>query len=426
MSFFSSFLLNLPRYGDIGKKAMNPGMERVEALVSEMGFPHRRFRSIHIAGTNGKGSTASMLTSILRSAGLERVGLYTSPHLLSMRERIRCDGKSVPVSWMNSAVRRFQLLMDEVQPSFFEAMTALAFLYFAEQDVSYAVVEAGLGGRLDATNILFPELSIITGIDYDHTNILGTTLPAIAREKAGIIKPRIPCLTATHQPEALSVIESVALRQHAPLYVTHRACTSAYQEGENGAALNLQTPCFSYADLTLALAGKHQSVNASLAIRASELLGHASEVSVRRGLQDVHALSGLRGRLETISTSPLIILDVAHNLASIRAALRHVRGHRPQRIFVLLGLVRSKDAESIAQELFRSRAFVYACEIPARRGLPPKRLAETLRSWSVPVPMTGTLEQSFSHVMKRVAEADAVLICGSHYLAGDFLKVLIQ
>jgi len=418
MEPFEEYLLNLPRYGDLGRKAMHPGLERVWALTTAMGDPHRQFKSIHIAGTNGKGSTASMTTAILRAAGLARVGLYTSPHISSMRERIRCDGQPVPASWMSAAVVRYQQVMDRVQPSFFEALTALAFLYFAEQRVSIAVVEAGLGGRLDATNILTPLLSIITGIDYDHTNVLGTTLHAIAREKGGIIKPEVPLLTATHQPGALLELETIAQRHQAPVHVTHRECQVEYMAG----LLHAKTPQATYAGLSMHLAGEHQATNALLAIRAAELLNKASQAAVHVGLQRVYALSGLRGRLETLARSPRIILDVAHNEAGLRAALSYARKRCTNRLFVLFGLIRSKDIERMAQAFFASRAFVYACNIPARRGFSADTLASVLRSWSVPVPLSGSVAVALAHVREHITKDDVVLVCGSHYLAGTFLK----
>ena len=262
MDAFETYLLQLPRYGDKGAKAMHPGFERVNALVKAMGRPHTQFESIHIAGTNGKGSTASMVAAILRAAGHSRVGLYTSPHLTSMRERIRCDGAMVPVAWMNTAVAQYRHVMDAVQPSFFEAMTALAFLYFAEQEVSVAIVEAGLGGRLDATNILQPRLSIITCIDFDHMNVLGHSLSAIAREKGGIIKPGVPLLTATSQPEALAVLEAIGAHLRAPVHVTHRECQMEAAQGADGLELTATTPQATYSAATLELSGTHQAANA--------------------------------------------------------------------------------------------------------------------------------------------------------------------
>ena len=421
MDAFETYLLQLPRYGDKGAKAMHPGFERVNALVAAMNHPHRQFASIHIAGTNGKGSTASMVAAILRAAGHSRVGLYTSPHLTCMRERIRCDGAMVPVMWMNVAVARFRHVMDAVQPSFFEAMTALAFLYFAEQEVSVAIVEAGLGGRLDATNILEPRLSIITCIDLDHMNVLGHSLSAIAREKGGIIKPGVPLLTATRQPEALAVLEAIGAHLGAPIHVTHRECQMDTAQGADGLELTATTPRATYSALTLELSGTHQAANALLAIRAAELLYGNAPAAIRTGLQRVRALSGLRGRLETLAISPRVILDVAHNEAGLRSALAYARPQCHGRLFVLFGLVRSKDAAKMAQALFEARAIVYTCDVPARRGLNASELADILRVWHVPIACSGTWEAAFSQVKVRAAPEDWILVCGSHHLAGEFL-----
>ena len=291
MDVYEAYLLQLPRYGDKGKKALNPGFARVNAMVEAMGHPHARLDCVHVAGTNGKGSTAAMTAAILQSSGLHRVGLYTSPHLVSMRERIRCDGVPVPSAWMNAAVRKYRPVMDTVRPSFFEAVTALAFLYFAERNVSVAVIEAGLGGRLDATNIVTPRLSIVTGIDYDHMNVLGNSLEDIAREKGGIIKQGVPLLTATRQPEALAVLKAIASARSASVHVAQRECTVAAKHHEHGLTLSVTTPETTHATLTVGLAGLHQATNATLAIRAAELAGRAGPAAVRAGLRNVRALS---------------------------------------------------------------------------------------------------------------------------------------
>ena len=208
-------LLNLPRYSELGNAAMKPGLRGVSILLNAMGNPERDFASVHVAGTNGKGSVASMIAAIGQVAGY-RIGLYTSPHLLHLSERIRLNGSPVPADWMQDALDRYGSLFDRLQPSFFEAMTALGFLFFAESSVDFAIVETGLGGRLDATNILCPKLSVITQIDLDHTQTLGNTLASITREKAGIIKKKTPVIAVTGRDATQKIIQDVARRQHAP------------------------------------------------------------------------------------------------------------------------------------------------------------------------------------------------------------------
>ena len=421
MHAFEEYLLQLPRYGDKGRKALNPGFDRVLAMMAAMGQPHEKLPSIHIAGTNGKGSTASLLASILCSAGYPRVGLYTSPHLVSMRERIRIDGAPVPTVWMNATVQRYRSVMDEVQPSFFEAMTALAFLYFADQRVSFAVVEAGLGGRLDATNILSPRLTIITCIDYDHMNVLGYSLGAIAREKGGIIKPEVPLVTAASQPEALEELSTIAAFHRAPMHVVHWESSFMHTEDRDGLTLRVTTPGAQYEALRLGIGGAHQATNALLAIRAAELLGETAQRGIQPGLANVRSRSGLRGRLEAIATRPRIIVDVAHNPAGLRCVLGQVRAQCRGRLFVLFGQVRSKDLRKMAQALYESRAIVYTCNVAARRGISAEDLAETLRAWHVPVARSGTWQQALRRAIGRALPDDVILVCGSHYLAGAFL-----
>ena len=422
MNAFEAYLLQLPRYGDQGRKAMHPGFERVHALVTAMDRPHTQFDCIHIAGTNGKGSTASMVAAILSAAGNRRVGLYTSPHLMSMRERIRCDGAMVPRTWMNAAVARYRPVMDSVQPSFFEAMTALACLYFAERNVSVAIMEAGLGGRLDATNIVRPLLSIITCIDYDHMNVLGHSLRAIAQEKGGIIKPAVPLLTAATQPEALEVLETMAGSRRAPVHVTHRDCRTDVAHSKHGLVLSVSTPKGTYAELAVDLHGRHQATNALLAIRAAEIAFGVAPEAIRAGLGRIRAFSGLRGRLEVLAASPRILLDVAHNPAGLRSTLGHVRTLCRGRLFILIGLVQNKDLSKMAQALFLSRAIVYTCNITAKRGLDAGMLASALRVWHVPVSLSGSWKKALAHARGRSMADDVILICGSHHLAGAVLE----
>ena len=384
--------------------------------MEAMGRPHEAFESVHVAGTNGKGSTASMLAAIATASG-RRVGLHTSPHLFHLSERLRLDGVPAPEAWIADAVARFRTVMEEVQPSFFEALTALSFLYFAEENVDLAVVEVGLGGRLDATNILLPRLSLITNIALEHTDILGETLEAIAREKAGIIKPAVPVLTAAEQPEVTAVIRAVAAGQKAP----HHQLQDEVQvldaaSALGGLTLRVRTPLRSFEALEVGLPGRHQQANALLALRAAELLfDDLGAGPIYTGLREVRRLAGLRGRLEVLQDQPLVVADVAHNLPSLKAALAFVRAHRPQdRLYVLLGLMRDKDVAGMARALAEAQATVYPLQPDSERAVPTDVLAAHLRAQGAEVVEGAGLAEGRAW-FRRVATAGTVfLITGSH------------
>ncbi len=413
---YESYLLNLPRYSELGNAAMKPGLRGVGHLLAAMDQPHERFSSVHVAGTNGKGSTASMIAAIGQAAG-RRIGLYTSPHLVRMSERIRLNGGAVPDAWMESALERYRPVFDLWRPSFFEAVTALAFLYFAESDLDLAVIETGLGGRLDATNIILPHLSVITQIDFDHTDVLGTTIEAIAREKGGVIKPCIPVVAAAGSRPARQVLQDIAHKRRAPWHDGGRASLQ-------DSVLQLSTPVRTYCDIACDLRGSHQAINAGLAVRAAELLFDelTTDASpVRTGLANVRLRTGLRARLETLGTCPLVTLDVAHNAAGIGAALTHLSGSRTLR--VLISLMRDKELGPVAELLKAHLAQVYACSIATPRAWAAPELASELASLGTNVVVAGPLEDMWHRARADAHADDTLLICGSHYLAGEFLSI---
>ena len=418
---YEAYLMRLPRFADRGAAAVHPGLRHMEVLMAAMGRPHEAFASVHVAGTNGKGSTASMLAAIATAAG-RRVGLHTSPHLFHLRERLRLDGVPAPEAWIADAVALFRTVMDEVQPSFFEVLTALSFLYFAENNVDLAVVEVGLGGRLDATNILLPRLSLITNIDLEHTDVLGDTLDAIAREKAGIIKPGVPVLTAAEQPEVIDVIRAVAVEKQAPFHLLQdQVQVLDAADSLGGLTLQARTPRRRYEALDVDLPGQHQQANALLALRAAEFFfDDLDDGPVYEGLREVRRLAGLRGRLEVIQDQPLVVADVAHNRPSLEAALAFVRAHHPHhRLYVLLGLMRDKDVDGMARALAEAQATVYPLQPDSERAVPTDVLAAHLRARGVEVVDGGGLAESRAW-LRRVASARVVfLITGSHQVVAQ-------
>jgi len=407
-------LLRLPRYSELGNAAMKPGLHRVSLLLDAMGNPHHTLRSVHIAGTNGKGSVASMIASIGQVAGYQ-VGLYTSPHLLHLSERIRLNGIPVPSQWMDSALDRYDNLFDSLQPSFFEAMTALGLLYFAESSVDFAIVETGLGGRLDATNIVHPVLSVITNIDLDHTQILGHTLAAITREKAGIVKKNTPVISSTGRGFTQDIVQDVARHMNAPwIEIGHV---------EHGF---LHTPNHLY-ELPSAecSAPAHHFQNALIAVQSSELLFpeilHQSGL-VQQGLSQVRALTGLRARLERLSETPLTILDVAHNPAGITTSLDYISQHGP--VYLLLSLMKDKDLEGVARELTKYPSLnIYVCELDLNRAYSGVEMATILKKNRLHVVGKGSVQGMWNLVQNHVSDKDTILVCGSHFLAEAFLNI---
>ncbi len=426
------YLLSLPRFADQGHAAYRPGLERMEALLAAMGAPHRAYPCVHIAGTNGKGSTASLLAAIARAAGY-RVGLHTSPHLWHVGERMRIDGIPTPSTWLEQAVARYYPLFEQVQPSFFEATVALSFLYFAEQQVDLAVVEVGLGGRLDATNVVHPRLSVITSIGLDHTDVLGDSIEAIAHEKAGIIKPGVPVLTGATQPEALAIIRETATRKQAPL---HELWEEVYLEQIEpdvaGMRLTVCTPVRRYDGLEVGLVGRHQAVNALLALRAAELV--LPEVlddprPIRRGLREVRQLSGLRGRFDVLQTRPLIVADVAHNPDGLAAVLETIDALRPPgtgRRYAIWATLRDKDAPAMAEQLVQAGFAVYVVALESPRAWPAVELVALVQQAGGHVPGVGTVAAGWQLLQQRLAADDVLLITGSHQVVSALPPVLWQ
>jgi dihydrofolate synthase/folylpolyglutamate synthase len=413
------YLLGLPQYAN-DASAAKPGLERMEALMEGMDRPHEAIRSVHVAGTNGKGSVSSMIAAIATAAGL-RTGLHTSPHLTHVEQRMCVDGEPAPREWLTETVAHYRTLFDRAEASFFEVTVALSFLYFAEQNVDLAVVEVGLGGRLDATNVLRPALSIITNIDLDHTDLLGDTPAAIAREKAGIIKPRTPVLSGVEQPEAQAVIAEIADERDAPLRTLREEVSWWVPYADlTGSVMDLETPLRAYDRLEVSLPGAHQQVNAALALRAAELVVPAVQARphpAHEGLRDVRALTGFRGRLDVLQEQPLIVVDVAHNPAGVEAGLRALDRALTDRggtLYVGFNAVRGKQLDAVAR-LFAARdARVVPVPVDTARALPAEEIADTLRAHGVTVLEPRVLSRVLTDFQHFAQPGDALLLTGSH------------
>ena len=415
------YLLSMPQYANT-TDAATPGLERMEALMDAMDRPHEALRAVHVAGTNGKGSVCSMIASIATAAGL-RTGLHTSPHLTHITQRMRIDGVPAPTDWLADTIDAHRPAIDRIEPSFFELTVALTFRYFAEQDVDLAVIEVGLGGRLDGTNVLRPALSVITNIDLDHTDILGDTLDAIAREKAGILKPDTPALSAVAQDEARTAIAAVADEVGADLHELRDEVTwNARRADLTGSVLDVETPLRRYDGLRVSLAGPHQQGNAALALRAAELVLPFLKNNPQPaydGLGDVQSRTGFRGRLEVLRDDPLVIVDVAHNPPGIRATLDTVLPEVAERggtLHVCLNAVRGKGLDETARMLADCGAVVTPIPIDTKRALPPDEIAQRLRAQGVSVQDPQPLADALDTFVRTAASEDVLLLIGSHKL----------
>ena len=425
MSDALDLLLDRPQYADVADDAFAPGLDRMRALLNGMGTPHEALRAVHVAGTNGKGSTAAMTAAIATAAGL-RTGLHTSPHLTHVAQRMRVDGTPAPTDWLADTLDAHRNLIEKTQPSFFELAVALTFRYFAEQDVDLAVIEVGLGGRLDSTNVLAPALSVLTHVGLDHTDMLGDTLDAIAREKAGIIKPGTPALSAVTPDEAQAAIAEVAATQDAPLHrLDDEATWTTHRSGLTGSAFSLDTPARHYDRLSLSLAGPHQQRNAALAVRAAELTvladadDAAADAAVRDGLGDVRGHTGFHGRLDVLREAPLLVVDVGHNPPAIAATLDVVApvvADRGGTLHVCLNAVRGKQLDETARLLAAHDAVVTPIPIDTKRALPPDEIAERLRAQGVTTRTPRPLADALDAFERSAAPADGLLLTGSHKL----------
>lgn len=394
-----------------GPAARSYNLDRTRAILAALGNPERAFRSVHIAGTKGKGSTALMLESVLRTAGL-RTGLYTSPHLVHLLERIQIDGEPIEEGDFLHAMNVLRSVMDRVRPTFFEIMTAAAFLLFRRAGVDTAVIEVGLGGRLDATNVITPVLSIITTIDYDHTETLGRTLAKIAREKAGILKPGVPAITSERKREPLTAIRTVARRLGSPLLELGRRIrikstppVVRFEMEVDGARVRLPAP------------GAHQAENAALVVAAARKLGIA-----RRAIERGIARARLPGRIEVVRRRPEVIVDVAHNPVAIRA-LRDTVGRARGRCWLVFGASGDKDVGAMLRTLRPIVDVAFVTRARSPRACPPERLAEAAPFPSVTI---GSVARAVALALKRAAPRDRVLVTGSFYVVGEAIEALRQ
>ena len=397
----------LPMYHRVGAAAYKADIQPTIDMMAALGNPERKFRSIHVAGTNGKGSVSHMLASILQEAGY-KVGLYTSPHLVDFRERIRINGEMIPQREVVDFVERQRGMMEGLKLSFFEMTVGLAFDYFAKENVDVAVVEVGMGGRLDSTNVILPELSVITNIGLDHTQFLGDTLEKIAAEKAGIIKPGVPVVIGETQAETEPVFRRVAAEKLAPI-------TFADQH-------------YVVDDVTrytAELTGEYQKKNIATVLEAVEVIRRdriieISTSALQRGLARVVTNTHLQGRWQVISKEPLTICETAHNADGIRSMLGKLATMDYGRLHLIYGCVNDKDYAKILRMLPQDAVW-YFTQPSVPRRLPVGELVKTAESIGLRGETYGNVKEAIASAMANAAVNDMVLVTGSIFLVADAL-----
>lgn len=410
-------------FSRLGAAAFKKDLTNISILCEHLGNPHFRFKSIHIAGTNGKGSVSHMLAAILQNAGY-KTGLYTSPHLKDFRERIKVNGNMISEEFVIDFTERIKPVTEKTEPSFFEITVAMAFEYFSQQKVDVAVIETGLGGRLDSTNIITPVLSVITNIGYDHMDMLGDTLEKIAFEKAGIIKQNIPVIIGETMPETFPVFKRTADEKNAPLILADekRKILGAEVIDNSRLSVVLDEAGKEHHLYCIDLPGLYQSKNMLTVLASCDQLisrGFAiGQKHIEEGLAAVKKTTGLHGRWDVLKKSPLVVLDVAHNADGIRQLLQQLEETTYEKLHVIIGLVKDKDIDSLLS-LLPANAFYYFTRAQIPRALPEELLQKKAARFNLKGNTYSTVNTALYAASLKASKNDLILICGSLFVAGE-------
>lgn len=392
----------LPMYQQLGNKAYRVNLSNIEKLSRHLKDPHNNFKTIHVGGTNGKGSVSHMLASVLQESGL-KVGLYTSPHLKDFRERIKINGKEIEPSKVITFIDRNRAFLEKENLSFFEMTVGMAFDYFSAEEVDVAIIEVGLGGRLDSTNIIYPELSVITNIGFDHVAMLGNTLPLIAGEKAGIIKKNIPVVIGEAHPETLPVFRKVASEKNAPIILA---------EETSGPVMESD------------LKGSYQKKNILTVLAALGVLNDRGWKipfeAIKKGLSNVIGNTGLRGRWEVLQENPKVICDTAHNKEGLSYAMKQLQEENFHDLHIIIGVVNDKDLSQILP-LFPENAIFYFCRPNIPRGLDAEALKEKAAEFRLKGGSYSSVSKAYETALNSAGERDVVYVGGSTFTVAEII-----
>ena len=417
------YLFNaLPMFQRVGASAFKKDLSNTLALCAHLGNPERKFKSIHVAGTNGKGSTSHTLAAILQSAGF-KTGLYTSPHLKSFTERVRVNGQEITELAVVDFVEANKAFLDELKPSFFEMTVALAFWYFAKEEVDIAIIEVGMGGRLDSTNVITPELSVITNIGWDHMQFLGDTLPLIAGEKAGIIKPNIPVVVSQTQEETTSVFIQKAQENEAPIiFADQKFRLEKVAATEPGLAKYTVSKDGETYSLDYGLMGDYQIFNLPGILESVNQLRSKgwkiSNEALEKGLKEVARLTGLKGRWQILGEKPTVIADTGHNEPGIRAILSQLKSYSFDRLWMVLGMVQDKDISKILALLPKDARYVF-CQADLPRAMPAELLAEKAAEYGLKGEVISEVNQALQFARKNAGPNDLIFVGGSTFVVAE-------
>lgn len=420
---------SLPMYQRIGKSAYKADLSTSVSLDNYFGNPHRFFRTIHVAGTNGKGSVSHMLASVLKADGY-RTGLYTSPHLLDFRERIRINGEVIGKDDVIGFVVDNMNIIKELKSSFFEMTVAMAFSHFKEQEVDIAVIETGMGGRLDSTNIIMPEISVITNIGPDHTQYLGDSPAKIAVEKAGIIKDKVPVVIGESDAETAPVFIGKAREHDSAIYFADKNYSLEHLNGDSdssGQVFNVYQGKKPFMQaLCTDMTGKYQEMNIITLLQVAGLLINNNTLeksSLRAGLRNVIQATGLSGRWMTIRHSPLVICDPAHNFPGLKIVIEQLMGLKKNKLHIVLGMVSDKDADTILG-LFPADAQYYFTRPSIPRAMDQYILQEKASGYSLPGDTYASVAMAYDSALQKAGQYDVIFIGGSTFVVADLLKIL--
>lgn len=414
----------LPMYHRIGVQAYKKDVRNIQRLLDFLGNPHQHYPCIHVGGTNGKGSTSHMLSAILQAKGL-KTGLFVSPHYRDYRERIKLNGALVDKAFVVDFVERIHPMIEEVQPSFFEITAAMAFDYFSRQQADAAVIEVGLGGRLDSTNIITPVLSVITNISYDHMHLLGNTLPEIAGEKAGIIKQEVPVVIGETHPESAPVFRAKAAEMHAPvLFADAHFEARLLEENFNHSVFDIyQDGRLRFARLDLNLSGDFQRLNVQTVLQAADLLREIfgiEDTHIRQGLSGLKHLTRMIGRWDLISENPRVLADSAHNEGGLHIAMEQIKKMSYRQLHMVIGVVQDKDIQSVLRILPQTARYYFA-----KAGVPRALDARILKEQAAAAGLKGRAYSSVKNALRaarrHAGPDDLIFIGGSIFVVAEVI-----
>lgn len=417
---------SLPTFQQDGALAYKPGLERVSEFCRKIGNPQRSYFVIHVAGTNGKGSVSNMLASVLQQAGYQ-VGLYTSPHLTDFRERIRINGEMISKQKVVNFVSKYRKDMEECELSFFEMTTAMAFDYFAQNDVEVAVIETGLGGRLDATNIVIPAVSVITNVGLEHTDLLGDSLPKIAREKGGIIKKSIPVVVGEKSSAYNLVIEDIAADRHSTVIYAEQAfeCHRQQHEGAVQVFDMIRTRDNQQYTLRIPLLGEYQRQNVATVCAVADYLHENTPLSISRrafveGLRDTTLITGFRGRWQRLSTAPTIICDTAHNAHGIRLVAKQLEEIKEGKLYCVMGFCEDKNITEMLALMPKGAHYIFT-RAESRRAATVEHISAIASALNLDFECQPTVATAVERAKSLASGDDTIFIGGSTFVVAEIL-----